>query len=245
MQPPVLPATAPTVTKASNSNEEIAAVSKDILEAANEPILLSNLGSRLSKHYGRALREVLASRKLKHILETELMGQLEFSGDLSQVKVRLLSDADKLNAGTYHPIIWAAFFKPVKDGCIGRAIKSSRRFDFNDVASETEVPSGWHYIRADLIPDGELPKEEREAEAKMVIHDWCVQENVDRDSLLISQSRRRAESAELEPSPVAPLSEAPPPSAGTASLRAMIEAVPEDKRKFYSLPLDLIYQLIR
>ena len=240
MQPPEPSVLAPT-SDAGITNGEIAAVSKEILESTSEPILLANLGSRLSKHYGRALREILASRKLKRILETELGGKIEFTGELSKVSVNLLSDADKLNSGTYHPTIWAAFFKPVAADNIGRAIKSSRRFDFKDISDQSDVPPGWHFIKADLIPDGELAKADREATAKMNIHDWCVQENIDRDSLLAKAGRKAVDGE--APSQRQPSKEKVGHE-GTASLMALIEAVPEDRRKSYSLTLDLIYQLI-
>lgn len=232
----------PTPKNAEISNAEIAATAKEILEARGEPVLLASLGSSLSKHYGRALREILSSRKLKGILETELGGKIEFAGELSTVSVKWLSDADKLNAGTYHPTIWAAFFKPVAPHNIGRAIKSNRRFDFKDVASESEVPVGWRFIGADQIPDGELPKADREAAAKMTIHDWCARENIDRESLLAKAVRKVGEAD--------PATMDQPPRlnserhGGTASLMALIEAVPEDRRKSYTLTLDLIYQLI-
>lgn len=241
--------TVPTTTSAPSradkitvSNEEIAGVAQKILESTGEPILLSNLGSRLSKHYGRALREILASRKLKRILELELPGRIDFSGELSKVTVKLLSDEDKLNAGTYDATVWAAFFKPVKNNHIGRAIKLSQRFDFHDVADTGDVPPGWHFIAADLVPDGKLPKADREAKAKVVIHDWCVQEGVDRNSLLITSSMR--ESHDHGPSLSIKQGSALASHQGAASLIAFIESIPVDKRKSYSLTLDLIYQLI-
>lgn len=223
------------------SNSEIAAVAKGILEGASEPILLANLGSRLSKHYGRALREILANRKLKPILESELGGNVEFSGELSKISVKLLSEDDKLNVGTYHPTIWAAFFKPVEAPKVGRAIKSSRRFDFRDVTDQSEVPAGWHYITANLIPDGALPKADREAAAKMSIHDWCAREDIEKASLL-KLGRKTSDSEVL---PQATLTkDVHLRSVGLSSLISMIEAIPEDRRKSHSLSLDLIYQLI-
>lgn len=224
------------------SNAEIAATAKAILEERGEPILLASLGSRLSKHYGRALREILANRKLKGILESELGGKIEFTGELSTVSVKWLSDADKLNAGTYHPTIWAAFFKPVSPDNIGRAIKTTRRFDFKDVPNQSDVPVGWRFINADIIPDGELPRADREATAKMAIHDWCARESVERDSLLAKPFRKASDSdTRAEDQPITSKSGH---HVGTSSLMALIEAVPEERRKSYSLTLDLIYQLI-
>jgi len=239
MQPTATPL--PAAGEGDISNAEIAAVAKGILEGASEPVLLANLGSQLSKHYGRALREILANRKLKLVLQSELGSNVEFSGELSKVSVRLLSEEDKLNVGTYHPTIWAAFFKPVEPPKVGRAIKSSRRFDFRDVSDQSEVPTGWHYISAKLIPDGSLPKVDREAAAKIAIHEWCAREDIEKSSLL--KSGKKATDSEI-PLKSEPSHEAATRPVGISSLIALIEAIPEERRKSHSLSLDLIYQLI-
>jgi len=239
MQPKAPPL--PAASEGDVSNAEIAAVAKEILEGASEPVLLANLGSRLSKHYGRALREILANRKLKLVLQSELGSNVEFSGELSKVSVRLLSEEDKLNVGTYDPTIWAAFFKPVEAPKVGRAIKPSRRFDFRDVLDQSEVPDGWHYISAKLIPDGALPKVDREVAAKMAIHEWCAREGIEKSSLL-KLGKKAADSEVLLKHE--PLKESSARPVGISSLIALIEAVPEDRRRSHSLTLDLIYQLI-
>jgi len=228
---------------ATISDKEVATVARGLLEETQAPLLLADLGSRLSKHYSKALREILGSRKLKKVLETQLRGEIAFEGELSQVAAKLLTPADKINVGRYHPTVWAAFHKPLVAPNTARGLKTSPPFDFMDFSLAADIPSGWRSVNPVLIPDTTLRRQERERATKMAIHDWSAREGLDPEEFVLQAGatpEKAPQSAALtvEPKPTVE------PGSKIDALRRFIDAIPEDRRGEHTLTLDLVRQFL-
>ena len=215
------------------STSAVAGAALEILKTqhgTDRGIYLSRLGGMLSAHFRRPIREILGTQKLSQILTDGLGAAIKLEGTGSAVVAKLASDSEMTGGAVrFDPALWAAFTKPIPPGTI-RYLKVTRPFTF--VSDPTKVT--WddpREIHEDDIADTLLEKAERDREITQKIDNWC--------------SRNGVSPARFIYEAVQPAGR---PQRGVDRkgdvLRRMIEAVPVEKRGEYTLPLDLIYELL-
>ncbi|MEH7905517.1 hypothetical protein V7794_30755 [Rhizobium laguerreae] len=210
---------------------EIAGAALEFLKAqtgSEDGIYLSRLGGMLSQHFRRPTRELLGKRKLSQILKDGLGDAVKIEGSETTLAAKLVAESE-MSGGVvrFDPVIWAAFSKPLTLGKV-RYLKATRPFTFvSDIDKLTwEEPKE---IREGDIADAALPKSERDREITHKIDEWCAQNNLHPSAFKYE-----------------PLSNNRPAKAAPKHdvLRTLVEAVPAEKRKNFSLQFDLIYELL-
>lgn len=228
----------PSTSAQGVSDQDIAVAVREILTDAEGPLLMSTLGSRLSRKFAKPLREILGNRKLKSVIESSLGSRAAMTGSLSKIEVRLLDDAEVPQPRRYDPTVWAAFAKPITPGKSARGIDVSPPFGFDDFDELGDVPHDWKVIPTSIIPPSELEKIEREPLIKDAILKWCLDHNVDPQSLNVTGRQRNAKPADV-------VSRNSIEDDRRAALLSFIEAVPASERGRFTLPLDLIHQFLK
>lgn len=218
------------------SASEIGAAAIDILTSKGDtgsPLYLSRLGVLLSSHFKRPIRSILGRHKLRSVLEDSVGDKLTFEGQGANITVSLAGGTRSLNKNLrFDPVVWAAFSKPF-DGHNARYLKITRPFEFSfDSASlpHNEIAE----ITTDDVADPLLPKPERDRQIIHLLDQWCARNSI-QPSLFLLQKNDKT---------FMPGRNGNNDSQAIAALRAFISAIPEKKRGDYSLPLNLIYDLI-
>ena len=228
----------------SVSDEAIAEAVERVLRQSQAPMFLSALGLRLSGYFSHPIRDILGDRKLKSIIEEQLHDEVQLIGSTDKIEVKLRPDSEKIEPRRYDSTFWAAFAKPVSSGKLARALCPTAPYDFRDVGADEDVPSGWIAIPSASIPSAELPKKERDATIKASIAAWCGEHHL--DPMMFSVSNiGRSEKREYTKGSRSSDGKAKSEGSKVALLVAFIDAIPEDRRKDYSLPMNLIYEFIR
>lgn len=228
----------PQASMQGASDQDIAIAVREILTEAEGPLLMSTLGSRLSRRFSKPLREILGNRKLKSLIESSLGSRAAMTGSLSKIEVRLLDDAEVPQPRRYDPTVWAAFAKPITSGKLVRGIDVAPPFSFDDFSQLSEMPLGWKVIPTSAIPPSELAKDERELLIKESILNWCLDQGVDPQSLNITGRQKNSKPNDVAHKVLVD-------DDRRAALLRFIEAVPASERGRFNLPLDLIYQFLK
>lgn len=219
-------------TKTTNHGA-IADAALPLMEAHPEGLLLSRLGFELRRELGDNFRVLLGSKRLGDVLRQYVGSRALFDGHGSEMKVRLLPKIETQRAPIIHfePRFWAAFSKPIRPPSTQRWLQTEHPFQFEDLQSGESAPAGWMEVQASRIPSVALPTSERSSAIIESIGAWCAANRLDPEQFR-QRARQRAQSTS-------------PPSPGVLALRALVDAVPENERAKFSLPLDLISRLLR
>lgn len=216
---------------------QIASAAMEILrdEGTTGPYYMSRLGTRLSAQFGMPLRQLLGSEKLSALLKRSLGNVLVFEGQGTTLTVRV----DEANAARkqtlrYDPAIWAAFSKPIPER-FRRFLRTERPFEFDDIEVGSTRPSSGLEIERERIPDANLGRPERDSHIMHQIEEWCERNGVPSAGLLLNKTTKGGEIRSA------------PRSGGThvEVVVKFIEAIPVDERPRYSLPIDLLYRLLK
>ncbi|UXT64155.1 hypothetical protein FY133_00625 [Agrobacterium tumefaciens] len=217
------------------STSEIAGAALELLksqQSAEKGMYLSRLGGLLSAHFNRPTREIFGSRKLSQILTEGLGGAIKIEGSGASLSVHLVSESEMTGSVLrFDPVIWAAFSKPASQNRV-KYLKVTRPFTF--VSDPTKITfDDYKEVSDDDIADKSLPKTDREREIIQKIDNWCQRHNLQPADFRYEPERPR-------PQPVAGKIAAD----NLGLLRRLVEAIPPERRRDFSLSFDLIYELL-
>ena len=220
-----------TVTEEAVANDALA-----LLESTPaQPVRLAWLGQQMNYRLGVSIRSILGTKRLSQLLTEHFGTKLSFSGEGPELAVALGSSGNF----TWDPAIWAAFSKPVPDGH-KRWVKATHPMRFEDLPTDQQGPTGFLPVPNDDIPDPVLEKDQRRPLIQNAISAWCS-EHMLNPEVLGRKSKRSTSELEVDHKATASTAQAK----GTAALLALIDAIPADERRSYSLPIDLIGRLLR
>jgi len=219
------------------THAEIAQAALEILrdhEPSERPIYLSRMGALLSAHFGSSIRTSLGSERLGAILDRQLGNSVRFEGQGATLAIRINDKSAFVPSKPirFDPAVWAAFSKPILSGT-RRYLGLQRPYGFND-RDEGGIGEGIE-IEPGRIPDPLMPKLERDAHIAAQIEDWCAKNDLSPSTLMMSPLERRDQGA------AARTSENP----GCRSLLMLIESIAPSERAKFSLPLDMLYSLLK
>ncbi|OLP42684.1 hypothetical protein [Rhizobium oryziradicis] len=215
-----------------------------------KPVLLSKLGGRIAKEFGKPVRLLLGRGiTLSQILSEQLEGKVGFTGTQGTLAVFLDETATSRRdepLPRLDKVLWTAFFRPIKEGD-RRFLRLKPEVYFWDGPEDSAAPSpGWEEIEPHRIPPEELALPQRNRAAYNAIEEWfklrgyVLQDHVKAEN---SPQARSNYSPELNLE-VAPLVSNTMTSKGIDALRHLVLSIPEKDRKGYSMPLDLLAALL-
>ncbi|QLF69457.1 hypothetical protein FE840_007810 [Peteryoungia desertarenae] len=216
-----------------------------------KPVLLSKLGGRITKEFGRPVRSLLGRDKtLSHVLTEHLEGKIGFIGSQGTLSVFVDESATARRDAPLprlNKVLWAAFFRPIKEG-ERRFIRLAPEVHFWDAPEDSAAPSpGWEEIEPHRIPPVELPLPQRNRAAYSAIEDWFKL----RGYSLQDHYHREDHPHAPRPTDVALPAKLPPSAPRTAdsngieALRNLVLSIPEKDRKNYTINLDLLSALLQ
>ena len=223
----------PNVTDA-----EIAAAAENILRGRDDPyapIALATLGNLIGKKWRTPLKMLLMGRRLSEVLGRS--SHVVVDGPSDQLTASLTKSVDSPSI-RFDPVVWAAFAKPIPDGQ-RRILKSTRPYDIDYITQNQDTPNGWIEVPTTAVPPAEMQKHARNITITESITKWCGDNNISISNLSLIDIPGISRHA-----PAIVATQNRTGRNGTAALIGMIEAVPEEDRRNYSLTLDLIYQLL-
>ena len=214
------------------------------------PVLLSKLGGRIAKVFGRPVKSLLSrGNTLSSVLADQLEGKIGFIGNQGTLAVFIdespVSRQDE-PLPRLNKVLWAAFFRPIKSGD-RRFIRLLPEVYFWDGPEESAAPSpGWEEIEQHRIPASDLALPQRNRAAYAAIEEWFKLRGFQLSEYL--QKEDRGSQAPLEKEPVqrmvGPAHKTEEPK-GVEALRTLILSIPDKDRKNYSVTLDLLAALLR
>ncbi|MQB06540.1 hypothetical protein DXT91_20825 [Agrobacterium tumefaciens] len=214
------------------------------------PVLLSKLGGRIAKEFGRPVKSLLGrGNTLSHVLSDQLEGKIGFIGNQGTLAVFIDESAVSRQdepLPRLNKVLWAAFFRPIKSGD-RRFIRLVPEVYFWDGPEDSAAPSpGWEEIEQHRIPASDLALPQRNRAAYSAIEEWFKLRGYELSDYIQKEdggSQRSSEKAPLHRM-VGPAHTTEEPQ-GIEALRTLIMSIPEKDRKNYSVTLDLLSALIK
>ncbi|WP_105440065.1 hypothetical protein [Neorhizobium sp. T25_13] len=215
-----------------------------------KPVLLSKLGGRIAKEFGKPIRLLLGrSTTLSQVLSEHLEGKVGFIGTQGTLAVFVDESATARRdepLPRLDKVLWAAFFRPIKEGD-RRFIRLTPEVYFWDGPEDSAAPSpGWEEIEPHRIPAAELALPQRNRAAYSAIEEWfklrgyILEDHIQRED----RSRTRGPSDPAPASKIAPSTPNVMEPRGIDALRHLVSSIPEKERKNYSISLDLLAALV-